>query len=46
MSVHCRPNWETRHGAALGLKEILKLQGGGGGQIGALFFRVRSLEAI
>ena len=25
-------NWETRHGAALGLREILRLQGGGGGQ--------------
>ncbi|KAI5477115.1 hypothetical protein MNV49_006843 [Pseudohyphozyma bogoriensis] len=27
------PNWETRHGSALGLKEVLKLQGGGGGRI-------------
>ncbi|SGY46516.1 BQ5605_C001g00442 [Microbotryum silenes-dioicae] len=27
------PNWETRHGAALGLKEVLKLQGRCGGQI-------------
>ncbi|SCV74101.1 BQ2448_6533 [Microbotryum intermedium] len=30
------PNWETRHGAALGLKEVLKLQGRGGGQIAGL----------
>ncbi|KAL8276295.1 hypothetical protein RQP46_011323 [Phenoliferia psychrophenolica] len=29
-------NWETRHGAALGLKEVLKLQGGAGGKIAGL----------
>lgn len=30
------PNWETRHGSALGLREILKLQGGGGGMLEGL----------
>lgn len=34
-----RANWETRHGASLGLKEILKLQGGGGGQLGSHLYR-------
>ncbi|KAK4703463.1 TATA-binding protein-associated factor, partial [Phenoliferia sp. Uapishka_3] len=29
-------NWETRHGAALGLKEVLKLQGAAGGKIAGL----------
>ncbi|KAK4058278.1 TATA-binding protein-associated factor mot1 [Microbotryomycetes sp. JL221] len=27
------PLWETRHGAALGLKELLRLQGSGGGKL-------------
>lgn len=31
----CRADWETRHGASLGLRAILKLQGGSGGQLGA-----------
>ncbi|GAA6037551.1 hypothetical protein NBRC10512_002557 [Rhodotorula toruloides] len=30
------PSWETRHGSALGLREILKLQGGGGGMLEGL----------
>ncbi|GAA5821317.1 hypothetical protein JCM11251_004568 [Rhodosporidiobolus azoricus] len=30
------PNWETRHGAALGLREVLRLQGGGGGKLEGL----------
>ncbi|KAM0754707.1 hypothetical protein T439DRAFT_368083, partial [Meredithblackwellia eburnea MCA 4105] len=29
-------NWETRHGAALGLKEVLRLQGVSGGKIAGL----------
>ncbi|GAA5855493.1 hypothetical protein JCM8547_007859 [Rhodosporidiobolus lusitaniae] len=28
--------WETRHGAALGLREVLRLQGGGGGKLEGL----------
>ena len=27
------PTWETRHGAALGLRELLKTQGSGGGKV-------------
>lgn len=30
------PAWETRHGAALGLREVLRLQGGGGGMLEGL----------
>ncbi|GAA5884682.1 hypothetical protein JCM6882_005348 [Rhodosporidiobolus microsporus] len=30
------PNWETRHGAALGLREVLRLQGGNGGKLEGL----------
>ncbi|KPV76382.1 uncharacterized protein RHOBADRAFT_52398 [Rhodotorula graminis WP1] len=30
------PAWETRHGAALGLREVLRLQGGGGGKLEGL----------
>ncbi|GAA5967385.1 hypothetical protein JCM11641_000529 [Rhodosporidiobolus odoratus] len=30
------PTWETRHGAALGLREVLRLQGGGGGKLEGL----------
>jgi len=31
---HCSPNWEVRHGAALGLREIIKTQGLSGGMKG------------
>ncbi|KAJ3392307.1 TATA-binding protein-associated factor mot1 [Lobulomyces angularis] len=27
------PNWEVRHGAAIGLREVLKLQGSGAGKV-------------
>ncbi|BGP14619.1 TATA-binding protein-associated factor mot1 [Rhodosporidiobolus nylandii] len=30
------PAWETRHGAALGLREVLRLQGSGGGKLEGL----------
>ncbi|GAA6004805.1 DNA-binding ATPase [Rhodotorula paludigena] len=30
------PAWETRHGAALGLREVLRLQGDGGGRLEGL----------
>ncbi|GEM06888.1 SNF2-related helicase [Rhodotorula toruloides] len=30
------PSWETRHGSSLGLREILKLQGSGGGMLEGL----------
>jgi hypothetical protein len=33
-------NWETRHGAALGLREVLKLQGSGGGKLEGLSLKV------
>lgn len=29
-------NWETRHGAALGLRELLRLQASGGGKLGGV----------
>ena len=46
ISEYRRANWETRHGAALGLKEVLRLQGGGGGQLGAYLNATRRVSLL
>lgn len=40
------PNWEIRHGAALALREIIKVQGASGGMRGSLFLECESCVVL